>query len=122
MMTKVTMMERSRLPRVGRGRKGKHLQLREIVEGRAKKGGKEIREENEKPKKRKIEISGGSTSSLRVESQIWKRAVRQREGKSVLGVCPGRGRDQIRRVPQVPRLPLKLRFGGLRKSSRTWKP
>ena len=61
-MTKETTTERGRLPRVGRGRKGKLLQLREIVEGRAKKGGKERREENEKLRKRKIEISGESSS------------------------------------------------------------
>ena len=58
MMTKVTMTGRSRLLRIGRGRKGKHLQRRKIVEGRAKKGGKEKREENEKPKNKRIGTSG----------------------------------------------------------------
>ena len=65
-----------------------------MEEGRAKKGRKEKREENEKPKKKRIGISGRSTG----------RVVRQREGKLGPAAHLGRERDQIQRVPLVLRL------------------
>ena len=69
----------------------------------AKKGEKEKREENEKPKKKRIGSSRRSTG----------RVVRGEKGKLVPSARPGRGRDRIRRVPRVPRLRSKLSFGDL---------
>ena len=67
-------------------------------------------EEEEKNLRRKLAIVQGVEKSKSSRAKVGS------------GSGSGRGRDQIWRVPWVLRLPLKLRFGDLRRNSRAWKP